>query len=79
MLNMRTIGYAVPKKTVLDLIKTIDKDMPELIKHEDGTPSHYDGHCVTYKLNGTVVFFAMIHSNKKVYLLRADKDLVAYE
>ena len=73
--QMKTYGYAVPTDHVEAMIKALDQQK-DLTKYEDGSLTDPEGHVVRYKHNDNDVFFCMIHSSRKVYLVRALEGLL---
>ena len=73
-----TLGYSFIYDEVKELTKQLD-EIKELKKRETGSQEDIDGHCIEYFLKDRVVFFAMIHSNRVSYLVRAEKGLFIIE
>lgn len=75
MENFITITFAGSKEYLESLTSQLD-ELDLMTKTEEGSPTDIDGHVVKYQdVDGKDVFWAMIHSNQKDYLIRADKDL----
>ena len=75
---MKTIGFAIKASTVENMVAQLDALIEEgtpLKKSEQGSPKDSEGHAITYKIGKQDIFFAMINSNQKVYLVRADENL----
>lgn len=72
-----TLGFAIPlshlKAMVDALTNTGDFDIDD-----QGSPTAGDGHAIIAKYNDHVVFRAMIHSNRKMYLVSAMEGLLTY-
>ncbi len=71
--NMKTLGIFSPKQ-LKDLVKQLE-NIKELKKIEYGSFKDIDGHSIIFQHNNMDIFFAMIHSSRKNYLVRAEKDL----
>ncbi len=67
-----TLGFNFSKEQLLELTSQLD-ELKELTKEEQHGED--GGYAITYKIKNKEVFFAMIHSNKKSYLVRANKNL----
>lgn len=71
--TLHTYGYAVPKEEVIKMVKALD-DVPSFVKINDWDKE--DGHLIEFRdLKDNLLFFAMMHSNRKNYLVRTVKDL----
>ena len=72
--NFKTLAFAGDREFLKSLTSQLD-GLPGIEKKEEGSPRSSEGHVITYSVKGKPLFFAMIHSSKKHYLIRADKNL----
>ena len=68
-----TLGYRVPPDHLDAMVAALDKQ-EDLVKIDSGKDD--EGHAITFKYREKDVFFAMIHSSGKGYLVRAMKGLL---
>lgn len=81
--KMITVAYAMPKENFFDIIRDLDKMFKgndEITKDEQGSPTDYEGHAITYKAGKETIFFAIVlNSSRNRYLVRADEGLIEAE
>jgi len=81
--NMVTLAYAGNKCMLKRLIEQMDElvldSRGNIEKYEEGSDTDADGYVVKYTIGKgdkkRDIFFAMIHSNQKNYLIRAEDGL----
>lgn len=78
--HFKTIAYAGEAEFLKSLTDQLD-ELGTLIKNEEGSQTDPDGHVISYSAvinrSGDTqdLFWAMINSDQKHYLIRADKNL----
>ena len=71
MAKMITIGHAVTKAHLNCMVHAL-RDTGDLTEEQE----HGEGHTIKFDYKGKPVFRAIIHSNKKVYLVRALEGMI---
>lgn len=69
MAKLTTLGHAVPKAHLQMMVASLRRES-DLVE-EKVTEAGSSGHVMKFTFRGRVVFWAMTHSSKKVYLVRA--------